>query len=121
MAPALFAVSDDPVVDVLLVPQASESIIKVAETLSSQQIETYFIPLLKRLSSGEWFTSRTSSAVLYAPVYSKVSPSIKDDLRRDFSVLAVDETPMVRRASAKALGVCFLVYKSPGLHGIELV
>ncbi|KAH8120343.1 ARM repeat-containing protein [Phellopilus nigrolimitatus] len=90
--------------ETLVRDKATESITKVAESLSQQQIEAYYIPLLNRLSRGEWFTSRTSSAALYSPVYAKVSSQIKDDLRKAFTALASDDTPMVRRAAAKWLG-----------------
>jgi serine/threonine-protein phosphatase 2A regulatory subunit A len=86
-------------------PKAAESITKVAVVLSQAQIEEYYIPLLKRLSQGEWFTSRTSSAALYPAVYAKVSPAIQEDLRKGFAALGSDDTPMVRRAAAKWLGV----------------
>lgn len=86
-------------------PQAAESISKIAAVLSTAQIEEYYIPLLKRLSQGEWFTSRTSSAALYSPVYPKVSPPIQDELRKAFAALGADDTPMVRRAAARWLGV----------------
>ena len=85
--------------------QAAESITKVATALSQSQLEEYYIPLLKRLSHGEWFTSRTSSAALYAAVYARVSPATQDDLRKGFAALGSDDTPMVRRAAAKWLGV----------------
>jgi serine/threonine-protein phosphatase 2A regulatory subunit A len=85
--------------------QATESITKIAGVLSPPQLEQYYIPLLKRLSAGEWFTSRTSSAALYPPVYAHVAPAIQDDLRRGFTALGADDTPMVRRAAAKWLGV----------------
>ena len=85
--------------------QAAESITKIAVVLTPQQIEQHYIPLLTRLSHGEWFTSRTSSAALYAPVYAKVSPAIQEDLRKGFAALGSDDTPMVRRAAAKWLGV----------------
>lgn len=88
-------------------PKAAESISKIAAVLSTPQIEEYYIPLLKRLSQGEWFTSRTSSAALYSPVYSKVSPIIQDELRKAFATLGADDTPMVRRAAARWLGVRF--------------
>jgi serine/threonine-protein phosphatase 2A regulatory subunit A len=92
--------------------QAAESITKIAAVLTPQQIEQHYIPLLNRLSHGEWFTSRTSSAALYAPVYPKVSSAIQEDLRKGFAALGSDDTPMVRRAAAKWLGVsailCFL-------------
>jgi hypothetical protein len=71
---------------------------------------------LKRLSVGEWFTSRGTSAALYPAVYAKVTPAIQDDLRKGFSALSSDDTPMVRRAAAKWLGVrimyCLTTFKS---------
>jgi serine/threonine-protein phosphatase 2A regulatory subunit A len=72
--------------------------------LSSPQVEEHYIPLLKRLSTGDWFTSRTSATALYASAYPKVAASTQEDLRRSFAALCVDETPMVRRAAAKELG-----------------
>ncbi|KAJ6519829.1 armadillo-type protein [Mycena sanguinolenta] len=90
--------------ETLVRDKAAESITKVAVVLSQAQIEEYYIPLLKRLSQGEWFTSRTSSAALYPAVYAKVSPAIQDDLRKGFAALGSDDTPMVRRAAAKWLG-----------------
>lgn len=85
--------------------QAAESITKVASVLSQAQIEQFYVPLVKRLSTGEWFTSRTSSAALYPTVYPRVSPPVQDELRKGFTALGSDDTPMVRRAAAKWLGV----------------
>ncbi|KAI0304580.1 ARM repeat-containing protein [Russula brevipes] len=90
--------------ETLVRDKAAESITKIAAVLTPQQVEQHYIPLLNRLSHGEWFTSRTSSAALYAPVYSKVSPTIQDELRKGFAALGSDDTPMVRRAAAKWLG-----------------
>ncbi|KAI0033171.1 ARM repeat-containing protein [Vararia minispora EC-137] len=90
--------------ETLVRDKAAESIAQVSIVLSQPQIEQYYIPLLERLSRGEWFTSRTSSAALYAPVYAKVSPTIQENLRKSFMALASDDTPMVRRAAAKWLG-----------------
>ncbi|KAK0558114.1 protein phosphatase 2A structural subunit [Tilletia horrida] len=84
--------------------KAAESIVKIAEVLSQSQIEEHYIPLVKRLSGGDWFTSRTSAASLFAAVYPKVSPSVQDDLRKRFAALCNDDTPMVRRAAAKEVG-----------------
>ncbi|XP_006454350.1 hypothetical protein AGABI2DRAFT_189621 [Agaricus bisporus var. bisporus H97] len=90
--------------ETLVRDKAAESITKVAEVLAQSQVEQYYIPLLKRLSGGEWFTSRTSAAALYAPVYSKVSSGIQDELRKAYAALGADDTPMVRRAAAKSFG-----------------
>ncbi|KAH8835745.1 armadillo-type protein [Flagelloscypha sp. PMI_526] len=90
--------------ETLVRDKATESITKVAGVLSTAQIEEYYIPLLNRLAHGEWFTSRTSSAAIYAAVYPKVSPEVQAELRTSFAALSSDDTPMVRRAAAKALG-----------------
>jgi serine/threonine-protein phosphatase 2A regulatory subunit A len=85
--------------------QAAESINKMVVLLSQSDIDTHFIPLLKRLSQGDWFTSRTSACALYATAYPRASPSAQSEMRKMFSDLCHDDTPMVRRAAAKALGV----------------
>ncbi|KAG6884786.1 hypothetical protein C0992_005768 [Termitomyces sp. T32_za158] len=90
--------------ETLVRDKAAESITKIAAVLSQAQLEGYYIPLVKRLSSGEWFTSRTSSASLYSAVYARVSSTIQDELRTGFTALSIDDTPMVRRAAAKWLG-----------------
>ncbi|KAI0094900.1 ARM repeat-containing protein [Irpex rosettiformis] len=90
--------------ETLVRDKAAESITKVAAVLNQSQIEQYYIPLLQRLSHGEWFTSRTSACALYAPVYGKVGAPVQDELRRGFTQLGSDDTPMVRRAAAKWLG-----------------
>ena len=77
----------------------------MAAVLSKSQIEQYYIPLVQRLSRGEWFTSRTSACALYTPVYDKVDPAVQDEMRKAFATLGSDDTPMVRRAAAKWLGV----------------
>lgn len=77
----------------------------MAVVLSKPQIEQYYIPLVQRLSRGEWFTSRTSACALYTPVYDKVDPAVQEEMRKAFATLGSDDTPMVRRAAAKWLGV----------------
>ena len=65
--------------------------------------------MLRRLSGGDWFTSRTSATSLFAAVYPRVGgPSVaavQEDLRKMFAALCNDDTPMVRRAAARDLGV----------------
>ena len=81
--------------------KACESINKVARVLDTQQVQDAYIPLLKRLSGGEWFTSRTSAASLFASVYTKVPAAQQADVRAMFAMLCHDDTPMVRRAAAR--------------------
>ena len=90
--------------ETLVRDKAAESISTICKSLNEQQIEQHYLPLLKRLSSGEWFTSRTSSTSLFAPAYQKASPPARDEMRKMFIQLCTDDTPMVRRAAAKAFG-----------------
>ena len=60
--------------------KACDSINQLAGIMSDQQIQTFYLPLLHRLSSGEWFTSRTSAALLFASVYEKIPLSMRADV-----------------------------------------
>ncbi|KAI9306671.1 hypothetical protein BJ944DRAFT_159465, partial [Cunninghamella echinulata] len=95
----LAAVEDATVRD-----KSVDSLCKIANVLSEQQLVEDYMPLLKRLSLGEWFTCRTSATGLFATIYSKCSKELQDELKQIFKQLVEDDSPMVRRAAAKALG-----------------
>jgi len=78
--------------------KALESINKISKQQTPVQIEQHFLPLLRKLATNEWFTSRTSSVGFFASCYSKLGPEIQKELRKLFHNLAHDDTPMVRRA-----------------------
>ncbi|KAK3190746.1 protein phosphatase 2A structural subunit [Lecanicillium sp. MT-2017a] len=80
--------------------KAVESLNKICEELSPEQVEEYFIPLTIRLSKADWFTSKVSGCGLFTSPYKKVSPPIQEQLRSQFGLLVHDETPMVRRQAA---------------------
>jgi serine/threonine-protein phosphatase 2A regulatory subunit A len=84
--------------------KAVESLRGLAPKHSTSALEEYFIPLVKRLAEGDWFTSRSSACGLFAVVYPRLSPSSKEQMRTLFRNLARDDTPMVRRAAAQRLG-----------------
>ena len=79
---------------------------KIADVLTKEQIDHSYMPAVKRLSAGDWFTSRTSACGLFAPIYAKSGPS-QEELRKLFAQLCQDDTPMVRRAAANNFSVCF--------------
>ena len=62
--------------------KAVESLRKLSEEHSAADLEAHFIPLVKRLSSGDWFTSRTSACGLFSVSYPKCSVGIKAELRQ---------------------------------------
>ncbi|XP_052246488.1 serine/threonine-protein phosphatase 2A 65 kDa regulatory subunit A alpha isoform-like isoform X1 [Dreissena polymorpha] len=84
--------------------KAVDSLRIIAEKHSPSDLENHFVPLVKRLSGGDWFTSRTSACGLFAVAYPRVSSSVKAELRQHFRNLCGDDTPMVRRAAAGMLG-----------------
>jgi len=84
--------------------KAQESLRTIAKEHSAADLETHFVPLVKRLAKGEWFTSRTSACGLFSVCYQRVSNQVKADLRDQFRKLCQDDTPMVRRAASGKLG-----------------
>ncbi|KAF2092091.1 protein phosphatase PP2A regulatory subunit A [Saccharata proteae CBS 121410] len=83
--------------------KAVESLNKVCQELSPQQVEDYFVPLTIRLSTADWFTSKISATGLYVGPYSRASSEAQESLRTHFGKLVHDETPMVRRQAANNL------------------
>lgn len=84
--------------------KAVDSLRNIAAQHSSHDLENHFVPLVKRLSQGDWFTSRTSACGLFSVAYPRTSSTIKTELRQNFEQLCKDDTPMVRRAAASKLG-----------------
>ncbi|WVQ97622.1 hypothetical protein IAU59_004736 [Kwoniella sp. CBS 9459] len=105
--------------ETLVRDKAAESISKLSELLSAQAIEEHLLPLLRRLAGGDWFTSRTSACALFAAPYPIAAASVQEELRKMFGALCADDTPMVRRAAAKALGpFAKAVASAPDHHDI---
>jgi HEAT repeat protein len=95
--------------------KAVQSLRRVSETVtassSAADADTlhvhHLFPLVRRLATGDWFTSRISACALFAITFIRV-PADRTDLRAEvlsmFKTLAHDETPMVRRAAASNIG-----------------
>ena len=60
--------------------KAVESLRTVADEHSVADLEAHFVPLVKRLSKGEWFTARTSACGLFSVCYKRVSAPVKGKL-----------------------------------------
>ncbi|MBN3286731.1 2AAA phosphatase, partial [Polyodon spathula] len=84
--------------------KAVESLRAISQEHSPADLEAHFVPLVKRLASGDWFTSRTSACGLFSVCYPRVSSTVKAEIRQHFRSLCSDDTPMVRRAAASKLG-----------------
>jgi serine/threonine-protein phosphatase 2A regulatory subunit A len=59
--------------------KAVESLRTISAQHSVADLEAHFVPLVKRLASGDWFTSRTSACGLFSVCYSRVSPTIRSE------------------------------------------
>jgi len=80
--------------------------------MSAGHITEHFVPLLIRLATGDWFTSRTSACGLFGSAYARTEDQkLRAELRAHFKKLAEDETPMVRRSAGNAMKVMSLIMK----------
>lgn len=57
--------------------KAVESLRTISAQHSVADLEAHFVPLVKRLASGDWFTSRTSACGLFSVCYPRVSTTIR--------------------------------------------
>uniref|UniRef100_A0A7S0V3B1 TOG domain-containing protein n=1 Tax=Hemiselmis tepida TaxID=464990 RepID=A0A7S0V3B1_9CRYP len=78
---------------------AVEALVIVGKTMSGPAIQEQFAPMVKRLSSADFFPSKISGAGLYATVYPSTPHPQRPALRKQYELLAKDEMPMVRRAA----------------------
>lgn len=83
--------------------KAVEVMCRIARNIPKDHLEQHFMPVIRRLSQGDWFTNRVSACGLYAVCYQRSNPTIQEELRSLFKNLAEDDTPMVRRAAASNL------------------
>ena len=51
------------------------------EQLPAEHIELYFLPMIKRLASGDWFTTRCSSCALFSAAYRVFCKNITNRLK----------------------------------------
>lgn len=84
--------------------KAVDTLRLLASSFSEKDLEAYYLPMVERLATGEWFTSRISACGLYSAVYKRAPPKIASELRQQFKQLCADDTPMVRRSAASNLG-----------------
>lgn len=93
------AVMEDP----QLRSKSTSALCAIADVMPSEHHAEHFLPLLRRLSSNDWFTSRVAACSLFPSAYPKVDDASQAEYVGLFSALCRDSTPMVRRAAAQAL------------------
>ena len=76
--------------------KAVESLRSIADEHSNTDLESHFVPLVKRLATGDWFTSRTSACGLFSVCYSRVSAPVKGE--KGFTLFFFKITYMLKNA-----------------------
>lgn len=100
--------------ETLVRDKAVDSLRRLSGTVTELSVEhgrtlhvDHMFPLVQRLGTGDWFTSRISACSLFADIYQRV-PTDQQEIRAEilalYKALAHDETPMVRRAAASNIG-----------------
>ncbi|KAJ8445358.1 hypothetical protein Cgig2_010716 [Carnegiea gigantea] len=84
--------------------KAVESLCRIGSQMRENDLVDYFIPLVKRLAAGEWFTARVSACGLFHIAYPSAPDALKAELRSIYNQLCQDDMPMVRRSAATNLG-----------------
>lgn len=84
--------------------KAVESLCRIGSQMRESDLVDHFIPLVKRLAAGEWFTARVSACGLFHIVYPSAPDMLKTELRSIYNQLCQDDMPMVRRSAASNLG-----------------
>lgn len=91
--------------------KALEACSNVLEAMPFDDVVEHFLPLLQRLATGDWFSKKTSVAALAVAVIERLRTDVPDakvqgifnDLIVLFNTLAMDESPLVRKAVATNL------------------
>lgn len=74
-----------------------DSINAISKSFDKTELILCLLPLIKRLSSSEWWTSRYSSVCLIIYNYNNMTTSVQNELRVIYNQLANDDTPMIRK------------------------
>ncbi|SGZ56914.1 CIC11C00000004357 [Sungouiella intermedia] len=96
---AVLAAMEEPIVR----DNAVESLNKVSEDLTDDELGLIFLELIRLLSQGDWFSKKVALCGLYKCVIVRVNAAVRRDLLMLYYNLVSDESPMVRRSAARHL------------------
>ncbi len=96
--------------EVVVRTHAVNSMNSILNKMNKADVVAKFLPLYKRLCAGEWFAGRVSACGVTATLYSLLPDAQQIEVKALFGALTADDTPMVRRAAAMALGGLALKY-----------
>jgi serine/threonine-protein phosphatase 2A regulatory subunit A len=92
---------------------AVKSCAKLIPAFQKPDVTAKFVPVIRRLAAGDWFTSRVSACGLFACTYAQVAEQVQEELRVLFTTLSNDDAPMVRKAVYQNLGEFALQMQKP--------
>jgi serine/threonine-protein phosphatase 2A regulatory subunit A len=85
--------------------KAINSLNNIANSLSLDQITNNFIPLINRLAKERWFSLHIAATGLFKSILIKINDQQRLSLLKLFQDLIHDDSPMVRKSSAKELPI----------------
>ncbi|KAL3700092.1 hypothetical protein R1sor_018114 [Riccia sorocarpa] len=88
---------------ILVRDKAVESLCKIGSQMKEFDMISYFIPLVKRLSAGEWSSARSSACGLFHIAYPRAPDLLRAELISIYKKLCHDDMPAVRRAAGSNL------------------
>ncbi|CAH6723159.1 protein phosphatase PP2A regulatory subunit A [[Candida] jaroonii] len=94
-----------PIEEPIVRDKAINSVNKLTEQLTDDELNKIILPIIKDLSQGNWFSKRIASCGLYKGVIVRVNAQTRLHLLNLYLNLIVDEGPMVRRGAATNLPV----------------
>ncbi|CCF57770.1 hypothetical protein KAFR_0D01240 [Kazachstania africana CBS 2517] len=90
--------------ETLVRDKAIDSLNNIAHELSQDQLFNDFVPMIDRLSTADWFSSKVSACGLFKSVIVRIrDDTLRQNLLALYLQLVSDDTPMVKRAAAKNL------------------
>lgn len=92
-----------PIEEPIVRDKAIDSLNKISLELTNDELIKIYLPIIKDLTDGNWFSKRSASCGLYKLVITKVNAQTRLDLLNLYLKLIVDDGPMVRRSAATHL------------------
>lgn len=92
-----------PIEEPIVRDKAIDSLNKISLELTNDELIKIYLPIIKDLTDGNWFSKRSASCGLYQLVITKVNAQTRLDLLNLYLKLIVDDGPMVRRSAATHL------------------
>jgi len=87
--------------------EAVASLLALSASLSAEDFETYFVPLVMDLLKGEWYNQNTSGLALVPALLKRTrNLAVRASALAEVSRLSSGGLPMVRRGVAEMLGDC---------------